>query len=103
MLKRVGFIMIFAAGLGVVGRPALAQFPRVTDANKDEAKCEKGTGKALVKFSSAKAKCISKCMVAQRKTTGPYTGCFPPFADPATNACVMDPSRSTRPRHARPS
>jgi len=91
MLKRVGFIMIFAAGLGVVGRPALGQFPPVTDPNKDEAKCEKGTGKALVKFSGAKAKCISKCMVAQRKTSGPYAGCFPPFADPATNACVMDP------------
>ena len=96
MLKRVGFIMIFAAGLGVVGRPAIAQ---ITDPNKDEAKCQKGTGKALVKFSGAKAKCTSKCLVAQRKISGPYDGCFAPFADQMR---LLRAVRRSQNQHLRP-
>jgi hypothetical protein len=67
----------------------LAQPAGVT---KDELKCESGTGKALAKFVGSKSKCASKCFVAARKTSGPYTGCFGPgYTDPTTNACVMDP------------
>jgi len=66
----------------------LAQPAGVT---KDEVKCESGTGKALSKFVGSKSKCASKCFVAARKTSGPYTGCFgPAYPDPATNTCIMD-------------
>jgi hypothetical protein len=69
---------------------ASAQFPPITDPNKDEQKCETGAGKALVKFVGSKAKCTSKCIVTARKTMGPYTGCFSPYSDPTTQACIND-------------
>jgi hypothetical protein len=65
----------------------LAQPAGVT---KDEVKCESGTGKALSKFVGSKSKCTSKCFAAARKTQGPYTGCFAPYADQATNTCITD-------------
>jgi hypothetical protein len=77
-----------AAGLCLAASSALAQPAGVT---KDEVKCESGTGKALSKFVGKKSKCASKCFSTQRKTMGPYTGCFAPYADPATDACIHDP------------
>lgn len=84
-----------AAALILFARTGLAQFPPVTDPNKDEAKCQASTNKALAKFIGAKTKCVSKCMLLQRKAAAPYyAGCFAPaFTDPATNACIFDPSR----------
>ena len=76
-----------AATLCLAAAPVLAQ----SGVTKDEVKCESGTGKALSKFTSSKSKCASKCFVAARKTMGPYTGCFAPYADPTTNICIMDP------------
>jgi hypothetical protein len=67
-----------------------AQFPPITDPNSAEVKCETGTAKALTKFVGSKAKCGSKCLIAARKTLGPYGGCFSPYADPATQACIYD-------------
>jgi hypothetical protein len=58
---------------------------------KDEFKCESLTGGTLAKFVGAKGKCVQKCLTRARKTGGPYTGCFAPFTDPATNICVNDP------------
>jgi hypothetical protein len=93
MLKRFGIAALVVAGLGLVARPALAQFPAVTDPTKDEAKCEKGTAKTLSNFVKAKSKCLDKCFKAARKAGGPYTGCFPPYSDPATNTCITDPAK----------
>src|SRR5262245_52429655 len=99
MSRKVLIAVAAAAGLGLLGRPALAQFPPVTDPNKDEQKCEKGTGSALVKLTGAKAKCVSKCIKAARKTMGPYTGCAGPgFTDPATNACIKDSVKGAEPK-----
>lgn len=84
-------IAVGAASLCLVAGSALAQFPPVTDPTKDEQKCQKSTGSALVKFVGSKTKCITKCMTTARKTSGPYTGCFEPaFTDPVTNACIKD-------------
>jgi hypothetical protein len=66
----------------------LAQPSGVT---KDEVKCESGTGKALAKFVGKKSKCGTKCFQTARKTSGPYNGCFAPYTDPTTNACITDP------------
>jgi len=76
-----------AATLCLAAAPVLAQ----SGVTKDELKCESGTGKALSKFTGSKSKCASKCFVAARKTMGPYTGCFAPYADPTTHTCITDP------------
>ncbi len=81
-------VAAIAAGLCLAASSALAQPAGVT---KDEFKCETGTGKALTKFVGAKSKCGGKCLATARKTMGPYTGCFAPYADPTTNTCIMDP------------
>lgn len=81
-------IVAGAAGLLLVAASAMAQPSGVT---KDEVKCESGTGKALAKFVSLKGKCVTKCLSTARKTSGPYAGCFPPFADPNVNTCILDP------------
>ena len=87
---RQPFRTIMAAGLvTLLASTALAQ--PLTDPNKDEAKCETATGKALIKFVGAKAKCSAKCITTARKTSGPYGGCFgPAYTDPLTNACIYD-------------
>src|SRR5262245_58495751 len=79
---------VMAAGICFAASSALAQPSGVT---KDEVKCESGTGKALSKFVGKKSKCASKCLSTARKTSGPYAGCFAPYADPTTNACITDP------------
>jgi hypothetical protein len=65
---------------------------------KDEVKCQSGVSKTTCTFFKKKAKCISKCVKTQRKSSGPYAGCFAPYADPATNACIMDPSKGAEPK-----
>jgi len=88
MLKRLG-IAALAATVWLSAVPVGAQ---ITDPNKDEAKCETGTGKALNKFVGASSKCVAKCVGTARKATGPYAGCFGASpTDPATNACLNDP------------
>jgi hypothetical protein len=89
---------VIAAGVlsGLLVSTGSAQFPPITDPNKDEAKCEQGTGKALTKFVGKKAKCAGKCLSTARKTSGPYGGCFAPFSDPLTNACIYDPLKGAR-------
>jgi hypothetical protein len=56
--------------------------------SKEVQKCESSTGKVLSKFVGSKGKCFSKCISTARKTSGPYAGCLPPYADPTTNACI---------------
>lgn len=75
------------ACVGLAAAPALAQPAGVT---KDEQKCESGTGKTLSKFVGAKGKCAQKCLATARKTSGPYTDCFPPYGG-ATLTCLEDP------------
>src|SRR6266404_1486063 len=87
MMRHVAAI---AAGLCLAAPSVLAQPAGVT---KDEVKCESGTGKALSKFVGSKSKCGTKCFQLARKTMGPYTGCFAPYSDPATNACIMDSTK----------
>jgi hypothetical protein len=85
-----------AAAMCLVASMAAAQFPPITDPNKDEVKCESGTGKALTKFIGAKAKCGAKCIATARKTSGPYGPCNAPYTDPVTQACVYDPVKGAR-------
>ena len=61
---------------------------QVTDPTKLEQKCEMTVGSTLSKFVGSKSKCISKCFTTARKTSGPYTGCFPPYTDTTTNTCI---------------
>src|SRR5262245_43242857 len=86
-------IALGVAGACLIAGRAMAQFPPVTDPNKDEQKCQAGVSKVLVKFVSSKTKCITKCIAAARKVD-PFAGaggCFgPTFSDPATNTCVFD-------------
>ena len=59
---------------------------------KDEAKCEDGVAKALVKFTGSKQKCYAKCYANFYKGKIPG-GCNPALgvSDPATAACIGDP------------
>jgi hypothetical protein len=91
MKAKFGLAVIVAAGMSFAAERALAQFPPITDPTKGEAKCETSTGKALTKQVGAIGKCASKCITTARKTSGPYGGCFAPYADPTTNACIFDP------------
>jgi hypothetical protein len=93
MLGRFGTAVIAAAGFCLMANQVLAQFPPATDPSKGEQKCESSVGKTLSKFVSSKAKCVSKCIGTGRKTSGPYAGCFPPYSDPTTGACVNDPTK----------
>ena len=90
MRTTFGVSIVAAASMCLLASMAAAQFPPITDPNKDEAKCETGAGKALTKFVGSKSKCGSKCVAAARKTSGPYGGCFSPYADPVTQACIYD-------------
>jgi hypothetical protein len=59
---------------------------------KDEAKCEDGVVKALVKFTGSKQKCYAKCFANFYKGKIPG-GCNPPATDPATVTCISDPTK----------
>ena len=82
MSRTFRFVMVAAVSLGFAAVPVHAQL------SKDVLKCEDGTNKALGKFVGAKAKCAAKCITTARKTMGPYGGCFAPYSDPTTNACI---------------
>jgi len=87
MVGWFGKTAIAATGLFLLATSVPAQ---ITDPNKDEQKCESGTGKTLAKFVGSKGKYVAKCMATQRKTMGPYTDCLPPYG--GTNAtCISDP------------
>ena len=88
MVRWFGRAAIAATSLCLFAASVPAQ---VTDPNKNEQKCEANNGKVLGKFIGSKSKCISKCFATARKTSGPYTGCFPPYSDTATVACISDP------------
>jgi len=65
-----------------------------TAPSKDEAKCEDGVSKALVKFVGAKNKCYAKCIAAAYKSGAGRGICLPPNAvDPALNTCINDPAK----------
>jgi hypothetical protein len=84
MSRTFRFVMVAAVSLGLAAVPVHAQV------SKDVSKCQDGTNKALGKFTGAKAKCVSKCLVTQRKAASPnFPSCFPPFADPTENACIL--------------
>ncbi|MCW5888953.1 MAG: hypothetical protein KIT14_00220 [bacterium] len=86
-IGRFALAAALAAGTALVAAPALAQPAGVT---KNEVKCESGTGKTLSKLAGALGKCAQKCLATARKTSGPYTECFPPYTG-AMAACVNDP------------
>jgi len=92
MTKRFGIAAFAAASLWLASGSIVSA--QVTDPNKNEAKCETSTGKALNKFVASSSKCVGKCVATARKTSGPYAGCFGnPPADPTTNACLNDPAK----------
>lgn len=87
-LKYVALAAAATAALCMAASPSMAQ----SGVTKDELKCESGAGKTLSKFVGSKGKCVSKCLATQRKATTPaYAGCFAPYADTATQACINDP------------
>src|SRR5689334_20971474 len=57
---------------------------------KAEFKCGTGTSLAFAQLFGRKAKCVEKCFLAARLTSGPYTDCFAPYGG-ATAACLFDP------------
>jgi hypothetical protein len=58
---------------------------------KEQAKCEDGTSKALVKFIGLKSKCYSKCNQNMLKGKIAPNSCDPPTpADAPTQACLFD-------------
>jgi len=100
MKAKFGLAVIVAAGMSLAAERALAQFPPITDPTKDEAKCETSTGKALTKEVGSISKCAGKCITTARKTSGPYGGCFSPYADPTTNSCINDPLKGAKAKAA---
>src|SRR5437899_1033696 len=83
--------MATVLGSLLLASAASAQFPPITDPNKDEAKCETGAGKALVKFVGSKAKRTSKCNQHMLKGAIAPNSCTPPNpSDPATQVCIFD-------------
>jgi hypothetical protein len=91
MGTRVKLMSLVAMALGATLQFATVASAQPAGVTKDEFKCESLTGGTLAKFVGAKGKCVQKCLGTARKTSGPYAGCFAPFADPATNTCVNDP------------
>jgi hypothetical protein len=84
MLRRFGVVMFAAASLGLVAVPVHAQL------SKEVLKCQDTTNKTLGKFVGSKSKCFMKCIATQRKATTPaFATCFPPYADPTENACIL--------------
>ena len=82
MVGWFGRAAIAATGLCLLATAVPAQ---ITDPSKLEQKCESTTGGTLSKFVGAKGKCIAKCITTGRKTSGPYSDCFSPYAgDTAT-------------------
>src|SRR5262245_7988350 len=81
MVGWFGKAAVAASGLCLLATSVLAQ------PTKTVAKCESSTGGTLAKFVGAKTKCISKCISTGRKTSGPYTDCFSPYAGD-TSACI---------------
>ncbi|HEY7269570.1 MAG TPA: hypothetical protein VH951_07060 [Dehalococcoidia bacterium] len=81
MVGWFGKAAVAASGLCLLATSVLAQ------PTKTVAKCESSTGGVLAKFVGAKTKCISKCISTGRKTSGPYTDCFSPYAGD-TSACI---------------
>jgi hypothetical protein len=90
----LGRTALAATALCLIASSLPAQVPGLS---KGEAKCESNTGRALAKLVSKKAKCLAKCIRTARETSGPYGGCFS-YTDPATYACILDPSKGA---HAR--
>jgi hypothetical protein len=86
MVSQFRFVLVVAAGVTLTTLPVHGQV--LPGQSKAITKCESGTGSALSKFTDGKAKCISKCIKGARKTSGPFAGCFVPYADPATSACI---------------
>jgi hypothetical protein len=83
MIGRFGMAAIAATGLCFLATGVQAQPSKAVQA------CESNAGKTLSKFTSSKSKCISKCVSTLRKTMATdYSGCFLPYADPTTNACI---------------
>src|SRR5262249_11796543 len=61
---------------------------------KDQAKCEDGVSKALVKLVGAKNKCYAKCIASAYKSGAGRGVCLPPNpVDPGVNTCIKDPSK----------
>ena len=86
MVSQFRFVLVVAAGVTLTTLPVHAQV--LPGQSKAITKCESGTGSALPKFTDGKAKCISKCIKGARKTSGPFGGCFAPYADPTAFACI---------------
>ena len=69
--------------------------------SKDEAKCEDGVTKALVKFVGSKNKCYAKCISNAYKTGAGRGVCLPPSpVDPTLNACIHDPVKGAEAKAA---
>jgi hypothetical protein len=79
----------FVAGSALAAPPPCLHDPDITGL---ERKCQEAQSKAGVKFVSAKAKCVEKCIKGARKVppTNPEADCFPPFGG-ATLTCIADP------------
>jgi len=95
MTRWLGRTALAATGLCLIASSLPAQVPGLSEG---EAKCQSSTGKALAKLVSNKAKCLGKCIKITRKTSGPYGGCFSPYTDPATYACILDASKGAQAR-----
>ncbi|MCW5892257.1 MAG: hypothetical protein KIT14_17185 [bacterium] len=63
-----------------------------TPDTKDQLKCQTEASKNLGKFVTAKTKCVTKCLVAARKSGGSFADCLPPYGG-ATAACILDPAK----------
>ena len=71
-----------------------------TTPTKDQAKCEDGVVKALVKFVGSKTKCYQKCEDNMLKGKIAPGTCTPPASDPATAACISDPAKGAEAKAA---
>ena len=68
---------------------------------KDQAKCEDGVSKALVKLVGAKNKCYSKCIASAYKSGAGRGVCLPPNpVDPGVNTCIKDPVKGAEAKAA---
>jgi len=72
-----------------------------TTPTKEQAKCEDGTVKALVKFIGSKSKCYTKCNQNMLKGKIAPNSCDPPTpSDPATQLCIFDPLKGAEAKGA---
>jgi hypothetical protein len=89
------FVSLTENALDVVEPPLHCLESANITPDKNQAKCEDGLTKALVKFVGAKSKCYLTCGANAFKDKVTLAACTPPASDPETQTCITNAMSKT--------